>query len=463
MSARPILRIYVGAFAASTAIWSAHATTQASQSDKAPITNPSAASIGAINGKPPDKALESLNTAHENISVKNFGAVGDGVTDDTLAIQRGIVYASSRNTELLFPAGTYLFRPTLISTTFPVGHKYAFPLLSNMHLRGVGTATIKLADNVSTDMAPLRYSMFYTSTGVSNISLHNLTLDGNWLHNKISPNRAQHKYTAFNQAMIAVMGNNAYADDVTIDDCTFKNNSGQNNIIMGTTEVPHKVRLGQRWTITHTIHLDGGMDTNDFTAIYGYAEDVTVDHNMFYQTTQPKDWNGAGARNAYEVHGARQQFTNNNVRSYFGGVIVNSNWTRAVDRILIANNIFSDMFLYGIRLWRQDDGAGNVQSAISGVRILNNQIRLNSALYRTPTEHKAGLYAVGRSFAYKVTGVKFDGNTVIQEGGATNQSALAYFSDWSAQNQKRDGLEISRNRGVGIYNGAFCAGHCERP
>ena len=41
------------------------------------------------------------------VSVKDFGAVGDGNTDDTTALQAAITYATGAGCELYFPAGTY--------------------------------------------------------------------------------------------------------------------------------------------------------------------------------------------------------------------------------------------------------------------------------------------------------------------------------------------------------------------
>lgn len=48
----------------------------------------------------------------ESISVKDFGAVGDGVVDDTVAIQAAITAAA--NKALYFPAGTYKVTQTLV-------------------------------------------------------------------------------------------------------------------------------------------------------------------------------------------------------------------------------------------------------------------------------------------------------------------------------------------------------------
>ena len=57
------------------------------------------------------------------VNVKDFGAVGDGVTDDTAAIQAAI---DSSATKVIIPKGTYL------TTT-------AIVLPSNIHVTGSGT------------------------------------------------------------------------------------------------------------------------------------------------------------------------------------------------------------------------------------------------------------------------------------------------------------------------------------
>lgn len=54
------------------------------------------------------------NKLRESISVKDFGAVGDGTTDDTVAIQRAINYWSSGSGKVFFPQGVYKTTQTLI-------------------------------------------------------------------------------------------------------------------------------------------------------------------------------------------------------------------------------------------------------------------------------------------------------------------------------------------------------------
>ena len=52
-------------------------------------------------------ATSAQSKLRERVSVKDFGAVGDGVADDTAAIQAAINHTSTWNKSLLFPEGRY--------------------------------------------------------------------------------------------------------------------------------------------------------------------------------------------------------------------------------------------------------------------------------------------------------------------------------------------------------------------
>jgi hypothetical protein len=63
---------------------------------------------GAVN-RPIDEKLA------ESISVKDFGAIGDGSTNDTAAIQAAINYARDNGYQLVFPNGTYKITSALVT------------------------------------------------------------------------------------------------------------------------------------------------------------------------------------------------------------------------------------------------------------------------------------------------------------------------------------------------------------
>ena len=50
------------------------------------------------------------------INVKDFGAIGDGVTDDTAAIQTALNYWVANHVDLVFPSGTYRTSSTLTAS-----------------------------------------------------------------------------------------------------------------------------------------------------------------------------------------------------------------------------------------------------------------------------------------------------------------------------------------------------------
>lgn len=61
----------------------------------------------------------------QSISVKDFGAVGDGVADDTAAIQAAINYAATlpRGARIKYPAGRYYLSAGLVQTSPYISHK----------------------------------------------------------------------------------------------------------------------------------------------------------------------------------------------------------------------------------------------------------------------------------------------------------------------------------------------------
>lgn len=386
------------------------------------------------------------------VTVKQFGAKGDNLTDDTLSIANAIQYASSNGLRLKFESGIYIVNPLRLPAKFPTKSTYAFDILDNMNLFGEGNVVLKVKDYCSSDANPKWFTMFFSSTNKQNIRITGITFDGNWKNNTISPNRTTGSYHLYNQAFFAFFGDSAYGNNISISDCTFKNNAGTNNIICAAPQNQTATTLGSNWEITNTKHIDGGMDTGDFTAIFGYAENLNVYNNSFTQSIAPSAFNGSGARNAFEVHGARITFHNNSIRNYFGGVIVNSNWSRPVNQIVISNNTFSNMFLYGIRLWRQKGTSIN-QSPIYDVAITNNIIELNNTPYSVAETYKAGIIGTA-FFQLGMSNITISNNQITAQHGMQNLSAAVYILGQAGSTSEiLDNFNISENKSTGTYNG----------
>jgi parallel beta-helix repeat protein len=109
-------------------------------------------------------------------NVFDFGAKGDGVTDDTQAIQRAIdAAAKAGGGQVFMPEGTYII-------SGPNNDGGCLTLKSNVSLNGerMGETTLKLADGSSGDIAGLIHTSARANT--NNATVSNLTLDGNKAH-----------------------------------------------------------------------------------------------------------------------------------------------------------------------------------------------------------------------------------------------------------------------------------------
>ncbi len=109
--------------------------------------------------------IELAQSATGSVSVFDYGAKGDGVTDDAVAIQLALTAASGGTCKtVFFPAGTYVVGSTLVvhSSTTLLGES--------------STSIIKLKDSAN---ANLFTNSNYASGTNSDITFDKLTLDGN--------------------------------------------------------------------------------------------------------------------------------------------------------------------------------------------------------------------------------------------------------------------------------------------
>lgn len=104
----------------------------------------------------------------QTISVKDFGATGDGVTDDTVAMQNALTAATGKT--LYIPAGTYLCTGLIVySGTHMYGDSPATSIIKAKSTLGATTPLLKNPNQTGT-------AYVYTDKG---ISVSNIKFDGN--------------------------------------------------------------------------------------------------------------------------------------------------------------------------------------------------------------------------------------------------------------------------------------------
>lgn len=115
------------------------------------------------------------NDQRSSISVKDYGAKGDGITDDAPAIAQALSQLNGSKNQLIFPAGTYLLSSAIGTTNsqFPDGTFIQSAIIirnNNVTISGETGAVLQLADH--------KKIRIMTIVG-TNVRIEGLVFDGN--------------------------------------------------------------------------------------------------------------------------------------------------------------------------------------------------------------------------------------------------------------------------------------------
>jgi len=154
------------------------------------------------------KGYVDKSTLH--INVKDFGAKGDGVTDDYASITAAITAAAGKT--LIFPSGTYSVTKTIV-----------FDQNASV-IRGVGDVVITMPNSVNRNwsVGNIGKSVIGTANAVDptdNILLENITFDFNGNRRGVTTGPDSNKDDAYEKNAFTV----ANAKNITIRDCRFLN------------------------------------------------------------------------------------------------------------------------------------------------------------------------------------------------------------------------------------------------
>lgn len=233
----------------------------------------------------------ALSKMREAVSVTDFGAIGDGVTDDRQAILDALTSLPNGGT-LMFPPGTYLVSAQI---NLPYG---------NVRLQGYdyNASVIKIANNY-TDQTQL-----FRCDSVSMLTFADLGFDGN-LENQNVVSTADTK-----QIAIAIVGTSC---DVTVQRCHFKD-WGKDGVYVGTINNKRVMVSECRFQNIRRIGV---------TAVAG--EQIHVINNQFYE--------GSAQTNAVFNNGVHYE-ANSAADSLRGFVIVGNSFSNMQGGVMLYNS-----------------------------------------------------------------------------------------------------------------------------
>lgn len=288
-----------------------------------------------------------------------FGVAGDFVANDTSKIQAAINAHVALNAALHITAGTYKIVPaTEVEDESNPGMTWSVKagliMSSKMNLRVDPGAVFKIANGVSTDQAPQSMRLFFSNEFLDGITIKGpLTLDMNGANNPISPNRAAFTFSRFTQAHFQFSGTPggiaAGANNVTLEGVKFINGAGVSCINMAQSNSPG-VTLGRNWTLFKCEFENNGLDTDDHSSIFGWADEATI---MFCKFRNPAPYNNAtktGGLVAIETHGSDFKVFGCNIENYYQGLWIGTNNTSISKNINVFSNYakvsqcFSDFY-----------------------------------------------------------------------------------------------------------------------
>ncbi|MHC8403585.1 phage tail fiber domain-containing protein [Pseudomonas sp. TMB3-21] len=363
----------------------------------------------------------------DRVSLKQFGAKGDGTTVDSTFIQK----AFDSGLPLYAGPGTYIL--TLWQTMQMEGGSTfaALKIASSLNLQGAGRdlVSFKMKNNESTDASPKYFNMIGINTVVQGLYIDGITFDLNGQNNKISPDRAGLVYNYFNCAALMVSGSfGTVGQDARLINATFTNNRVKNSpgvtaISLGQSNAAGYT-LGNNIEIAYNIFQDNGLDCNDHSSIYMWANNVKVHHNLFTNSVMSSGVQGPLA--AAELHGSQNWFHHNTVNNYLWGVYVAGNFSGISRGQFVHDNEFfvaqkaviffnetiaepgmADINIHDNHVWLTDDfrhlggepkrafDLTPSQGNVDGVKVHGNTL-LCTDLYGAIAIH-IGVLAIGRS------------------------------------------------------------------
>jgi hypothetical protein len=332
---------------------------------------------------------DKANMEHVLLTVKWFGAKGDGVTDDTQAIQNAVEYFFSKGGGTVRLIGETYLLGTI--STDPNSLASLIVPRDNVNIIGCGKSTVlKVKDGLNAQLAGTTgFNVIGTqqSTPLKDCIFRDFIIDENGSNNLLSSTDSHRN----NAGIISLNG----GIDILCDNVTVKNVPGNQCIFFNASS-----DLGQKNVIVQNCKfyevgsgLTGNYNT-DHSSVYLHGDNAKIINCEFNSTNFV---NGT----AFELHGSNAESYGNHVVNYQNGFYI-ANDFKDIDNIKVHDNVFDDCETG----YRVSNGSYNYGS----IEIFSNKFKLK--------QDKGLTYFIEGSVntveSYNIHDNEFIGNTTSQ-------------------------------------------------
>ena len=236
------------------------------------------------------------------------------------------------------------------------------PAYSNVWYWGLPGSVIRFKDSISTAGSSKNFTFIGDDEPARNIGVFGIEFDFNAQNNACTLGK--------HHAIISFSTDNARGEDITIAKCKAKNQAAGNIIVTSSATSSPAYVLGKRWHILGNTFEDVGLSVTDHSCIWGWARDVIISDNRFYQSSLATSSN---VKCAAELHGSNGIFRHNHVENFSQMVWVAPNFSESVENLLVEGNTSYTSNL-GVKFYRAITGEPAVNQPIRRVKICNNHM-----------------------------------------------------------------------------------------
>lgn len=294
-------------------------------------------------------------------SVTDFGALGNGIADDTKSIQKAIDAAfAAGGGFVLFPAGTYKIK---IRSDIPQS-LIVYPKIA-LQGNSYETSIIKLAGRQRNYNSLIGAAEL--DDDLSNFSIKNLTIDSNSVSNPVS-SEANFSGARDRFSVRVFSGVN-----VQITNSRFRDINAVNTITVNSDTKVSDVLIEN-----NIFEKIGGASFDyDHSTIYLHGKRGIVANNVFLSR---KGAGTNGARTAIETHGDDHTVQNNSIDGFANGIFATGYASSSRNQIVTGNTINNAHS--GIVMWSYFFQNSLPNPALVNCRISGNKIKINVSGWR---------------------------------------------------------------------------------